>query len=301
MSGRYAWRRRPPLTGGATDLPVLLPAADRLARRAAAERVIGPAPRLTAAHGWVLAAVFVLSWGAAYAQGTGAGSPDPLAALWRWLPLLMEGFVFNILISFMAMAIGTGVGIALGLGQVSLLVPVRGSSWLITQFFRNAPWLVLLFFVMFLMPFEFVIGGLTIPFPDWIKATIGLALPVMANVSEIVRGAVNSVPSGQWESANSLAFSRTQTLFQIILPQCLKRMIPPWMNLYAILTMATVLASIVGVSEMVTLTRRALAAEANAAGLLVPFYSFVLLCFFAYCYPIARFTAYLERRFAVQL
>ena len=44
----------------------------------------------------------------------------------------------------------------------------------------------------------------------------------------------------------------------IIFPQCIKRMLPPWMNLYAILTMATVLASIVGVNEMMTLTQRAL-------------------------------------------
>src|SRR3546814_10915241 len=83
----------------------------------------------------------------------------------------------------------------------------------------------------------------------------------MANVSEIVRGAVVSLPSGQWEAAESLAFSRRQTLWEIILPQCVKRMLPPWMNLYAILTMATVLASIVGVSEMMTQAGRALAAE----------------------------------------
>ena len=60
----------------------------------------------------------------------------------------------------------------------------------------------------------------------------------MANVSEIVRGAVQSIPSGQWESAEALAFTRRQTLWMIILPQCVKRMLPPWMNLYAILVVA---------------------------------------------------------------
>ena len=64
-----------------------------------------------------------------------------------------------------------------------------------TQFFRNAPWLVLLFYCMFLLPFQVTIFGVTIPLPDWIKATLGLALPVMANVSEIVRGAVQSIPT----------------------------------------------------------------------------------------------------------
>ena len=121
----------------------------------------------------------------------------------------------------------------------------------------------------------------------------------MANVSEIVRGAIRSLPSGQWEAAESLAYTRRQTLWLIILPQCVKRMLPPWMNLYAILTMATVLASIVGVSEVMTLTGRALSAEGGRPDLLAPFYGFVLLLFFAYCYPIARYTLRLEKKFAV--
>ena len=56
------------------------------------------------------------------------------------------------------MAIGTAVGVPLGLAQISLLPPVRGVSWFVTQFFRNAPWLVLLFYCMLLLPFEVRIG-----------------------------------------------------------------------------------------------------------------------------------------------
>ena len=112
-------------------------------------------------------------------------------------------------------------------------------AWFITQLFRNSPWLVILFIVLLAFPFEVVIFGEVFYFPDWVKAVIGLSLPVMANISEIVRGAVNSVPDGQWEASESLAFSRQQTLWRIIMPQIFKRMIPPWMNWYAILTMAT--------------------------------------------------------------
>ena len=100
------------------------------------------------------------------------------------------------------------------------------------------------------------IGGVIVPLPGWIKATVGLALPVMANVAELVRGAVRSIPSGQWEAAEALAFTRLQTLRLVILPQCVKRMMPPWMNLYAIVVVATPLTSIVGVSEAMTLDRR---------------------------------------------
>ena len=140
-----------------------------------------------------------------------------------------------------------------------------------------------------------------IPIPDWIKAVFGLSLPIMANISEVVRGAIQSVPTGQWEAAESLAYSRQQTLWRIILPQCFKRMIPPWMNWYAILAMATPLVSLLGVEEIVTLSRQAMEAEDNHPELLIPFYGFALAIFFLYCYPIARWTISLERRFAVKL
>lgn len=249
-------------------------------------------------HGVVIVMACVISSGIAYAV-TDKAEASIFEVLIRWMPLLLEGFVFNLIISLCAMAIGTGVGAALGLGQISLSPWMRKFSWFITQFFRNSPWLVLLFFAMFLLPFEFKVGGVTIPLPDWMKAIIGLSLPVMANVSEIVRGAVVSLPSGQWEAAESLAYTRRQTLWLVILPQCVKRMLPPWMNLYAILTMATVLASIVGVSEVMTLTGQALSAEGGRTDLLAPFYSFVLLLFFVYCYPISRWTVHLEKKFAV--
>lgn len=198
------------------------------------------------------------------------------------------------------MGIGTVIGAVLGVLQISLLPSIRLTSRFLTQFFRNSPWLVLLFYCMFMLPFEINIAGLRVPFPDWIKAVIGLSLPVMANVAEIVRGAINSIPSGQWEASESLAFTRRQQIWLIILPQCYKRMLPPWMNLYAILTMATVLASIVGVEEVMTLAGQVLAAEGRPE-LLVPIYSFVLVWFFAYCYPIARLTIRLERKYALKI
>jgi len=282
--------------GGA--LPVILPAGERLVAMALSERASGAAAlRLRASHGLALLGVFLLGCGFAHAQAQ-AGAPSILETLWKWTPLLARGFVFNLAISFIAMTIGTLAGLFLGFAQISLLPPAKNGAFLATHFFRNAPWLVLLFYCMFLLPFQVTVFGVTIPIPDWTKATLGLALPVMANVSEIVRGAIQSIPTTQWEAAGSLAFNRRQTLWRIIFPQCIKRMLPPWMNLYAILTMATVLASIVGVNEMMTLTQRALSAE-NRPGLLLAFYSYVLLWFFAYCYPIARWTVRLEARYAV--
>ena len=291
--------RRPPELEPRHKLAVLLPMRPIAGGSPGDDRKNGRSPigRVRAIHLLWLSLIFAVSAVAAGNQ-SGSGQPSIAKTLLVWTPLLLKGFGFNILISFMSMAIGTVVGSALGILQISLLPPVRLSSRFLTQFFRNSPWLVLLFYCMFMLPFEITLGELRIPFPDWIKAVIGLSLPVMANVSEIVRGAINSIQAGQWEASESLAFSRMQQIWLIILPQCYKRMLPPWMNLYAILTMATVLASIVGVEEVMTLAGQVLAADGRPE-LLVPIYSFVLVWFFAYCYPIARWTIRLERKFAL--
>lgn len=274
---------------------VLLPLRLREPKPFQADRSSGGS-LFVARTGIVLLAALLASVAVAQVQARDA-SASVLSLLIKWTPLLATGFAFNLLISVLAMALGTAAGVLLGFARISLLAPVRGSSWLVVQFFRNSPWLVLLFFVMLLMPFELHVGALVIPFPDWIKATLGLALPIMANVAEIVRGAVQSIPTPQWEAARSLAFSRRQILWQIILPQCVKRMLPPWMNWYAILTMATTVTSIVGVGEVMTIVGRITAAEART-DLLIPIYSYVLLWFFIYCYPIAMWTRRLESRYA---
>jgi polar amino acid transport system permease protein len=277
------------MIANSTDLPVLKPF--RLGART-------PAPPLGRRHGALLVVALALAVGIGEAAAAPA-APSIIATILKWTPLLAQGFALNIAMSFLAMAIGTVLGVALGLGLISLLRPVRGGARFVTEFFRNAPWLVLLFYCMLLLPFEIRIGDAIVPLPGWMKSTVGLSLAVMANVAELVRGAVNSIPFGQWEAAEALAFTRMQTLRMVILPQCVKRMTPPWMNLYAILTVGTALTSVVGVSEAMTLTGDVLASE-NRTELLVPMYLYLLLWFFIYCYPIARATVVLERRFQVR-
>ena len=284
-----------------TDMPVLLPfrgdnAKDSLFARMNGRLFIDLKPR----HGLMIIAVFALWCGVAEAATQG-GLVWAMGSLFEWSPFILKGFALNILISIFAMAFGTIAGAALGLMQVSLMAPVRTSSWIVTQFFRNSPWLVLLFCVMLLFPFEIDLGFVVIPIPDWVKAVIGFSLPIMANISEVVRGAVVSLPSGQWESAESLAFSRRQTMWMIILPQCVKRMIPPWINWYCILTMATPLCSIMGVEESVGHTVQAMNALGDRPELLGPFYFFLLFIHFVFTYPIARYSITLEKKFAVKI
>ncbi|MEQ8602078.1 MAG: amino acid ABC transporter permease [Marivibrio sp.] len=298
--------RRPPPLEGATDLPVMKPFHLPHGGRGAADLWVGAATdrRLGLALGLTLLCWVLID--SAHAQVQADADQTVFQTLVKWTPLMLfgpegefGGFTLNILVSFLAMAIGTFLGLWLGIGQVSPIPWLRRVSWLVTQVFRNSPWLVLLFYVMLLIPFQVEIFGEDYDIPGWTKATFALSLPIMANVSEIVRGAIASIPTGQWESAESLAFSRRQTLWSIILPQCVKRMLPPWMNWYCILTMSTPLMSILGVNDGMTLTQNALAAEGRSE-FLIPLYLWLMSWFFLYSYPIAVYTRRLERRFVVK-
>ena len=227
----------------------------------------------------------------------GAPHSPVFKALVEWSPALASGFGQNILISLLAIALGSLLGLLVGALAVSPFWLMRLPAKVWVQVFRNAPWLVLIYFTTYVFPFEIHIGSSWISFPDWVKVTLGLALPASANVAEIFRGAIGSIPSTQWEAARSLAFTRGQIFRSIILPQCFKRMLPPWMNLYAVITMGTALSSLVGVHDLID-TAQIASNTVNLTGFTVLIYFSVLALFFAYCYPISRLTQRLERRYA---
>ena len=242
---------------------------------------------------WVLTALCVA---AVIAFWTATGlTPVAITHLWKWLPVLLRGLLMNIEISVLAMALGTLAGLLIGGLSLSPSVAVRTVMRWYVQLFRNAPVLVLIYFTTYVFPFEVHLVSWTFPFPDWVKVVLGLALPASANVAEIFRGAVQSIPSAQWEAAQSLAFRRSEIFRLIVLPQCLRRMLPPWMNLYASITMSTSLASLVGVHDVVDTAQIASNTVART-DFTVLIYFALLGLFFAYCYPIARATRNLERR-----
>jgi len=150
-----------------------------------------------------------------------------IAVLLPWLPLILKGFGLNLLISILSMVIGMLAGVLLGAAQMSHLVIIRQPARPLTLLFRNSPWLIIMFYVMFLLPFEIKIAGTWFSFPDWVKAVVALAIPVSGYTSEIVRGGLKSIPTTQWEAAAALAFGSVRTTLTIILPQAIRQMVPP--------------------------------------------------------------------------
>lgn len=222
---------------------------------------------------------------------------DTLRRLIAWAPALARGFALNVLISLGAVAIGTAIGVIVGALALSHSFAGRLARGLI-QVFRNAPWLVLIYFTTYVFPFGFNLFGKILPFPDCLKVTLALALPASANIAELFRGAIASTPSTQWDAARSLAFSRRQVLVLIVLPQCVRRMLPPWTNVYAIITMGTALSSVVGIHDLIDTAQIASSTVARSSFTVLTYVA-TLQIFFAYCYPVSRLTRWLERRVSI--
>jgi polar amino acid transport system permease protein len=258
-------------------------------------------PFLSPWHGLVLLLTIILSLGIAEAQTGAQEGPNAFETLLTWTPFILRGFLMNLAMSFVSMFLGTFFGVLLGLALVSTSGLVRMFARFLMRIFRNTPGLVLLFAVILLVPYQISIFGYNVVIPPWVKAAVAFSFQVLANIAEIVRGAIISIPEGQWESAESLAFTRRQILWMIILPQCVKRVLPSWMNWYAIMAVSTPIASIVGVPDAVGNARQAMAAAGARQEFLIPFYGMILLLFFVYIYPIARWTSWLERKYAVKI
>ena len=247
-------------------------------------------------HLLLAVALLLLSSGWAHAQGHGTPQHSIVDILIKWTPGLFDGFLMNILISVVAMALGTVIGFLVGIVRLSKSRSLLILANAVTQFCRNVPSIVLLFYLVNLLPAELSLGGLALPIPGWFKVTLGLTVPVVGFMSDNVYGAISGLPRGQWEAGSALAMDDGQVLRQVVIPQCSKVIVPPWMGYFAIIIMASSTASMVGVTEI--LSEANIAREAEAwPPMTIPMYLYVLVWFFAFCYPISKVTQKLQQQF----
>lgn len=234
----------------------------------------------------------------------GAETGPIIAQLSQRTPLLLSGspdfssysggFAANIVISLWAMLIAGAVGLVLGVGLISRSALVRIPSDFVMNVLRNSPWLVVLYAMLYLLPFEISLFGTIVSLSPLVKSIFGLALPVTANIAEVFRGGVEAIPSGQWESARSLGYRRIQILRHIVVPQALPLMTPNLMTIYAMLFIGTSLVVVTGASDVLSVARTVIGSD--GAHIATAVYIYVLLLFFLFSFPIAILTRSLERR-----
>ncbi|MEM6848613.1 MAG: amino acid ABC transporter permease [Pseudomonadota bacterium] len=171
----------------------------------------------------------------------------------QYIPDLLAGAVIALQLAVLAFLMGMLIGLVcaatLAYGPRAARIPVR----IYVSFFTNTPQLVQIFFLFFALP-EF--GILLTPFQ---AVLIGMTINAGAYLTEIQRAGFLSIQPAELEAAETLGFSKVQTVWYVIAPHMVKTLYPALSNHYIIMTLGTSMAAIFGVEEV---TGRALNANA---------------------------------------
>lgn len=207
---------------------------------------------------------------------------------------MLGGLVVTVELSLISGLIGCVAGVVLGSLQVLRLpaatLPVRAY----VEVWRGLPVVLTLFFIFFSL------SAVGIKLPAFVAAVIGLSLWASANIAEIVRGAVSSITTGQWEAATALGLGWYRSMVHVILPQAVRRMLPPLVSLLTNLIQTSALAAIIGVADLLNTAQRqiqrlTILGNSHALEIL----GGVMILYFLICFPLTRVSARLERRLLV--
>jgi polar amino acid transport system permease protein len=208
---------------------------------------------------------------------------------WVILSNLLKATQWTIILSLVAFASGGIVGLVLLFLRVSKVPALeRAVAWYI-EFFQGTPLLMQLF----LFFFGVALFGLEVS--PWVAAWLALTFWTSAFLTEIWRGCVEALPKGQWEAADSLAFSYIEQMRYVILPQAARIAVAPTVGFSVQVVKGTALTSIIGFVELT----KAGTMLNNATFRPFLVYSLVALIYFALCYPLSLYAKHLEGRFNV--
>lgn len=144
---------------------------------------------------------------------------------------IVEGTQRTLLIAGVSVLFGILLGIVIALFKISRSKALNGLAWFYVWIFRGTPMLMQLFVFYYALPlFTYDVFGVSLRIPALLAAFIAFSLNSAAYLSEIFRGAIQSIDKGQMEASKALGMSYYQAMFKIIIPQSYRRLIPPLGN-----------------------------------------------------------------------
>jgi polar amino acid transport system permease protein len=225
--------------------------------------------------------------------------------------ILYTGLENTLKIAAFSVAISVIVGVLLGTLMTIDFAPVRAAVRLYIEIWRGLPIIVTIFLIYFAIPTladDLHLGVLRQVADPLRAAIVGLGLWGSAQIAEATRGAVQSIPNEQHEASAALGFGWVGRHAYVILPQALRRLIPPLVGLSVGVIQNSTLASIIGVPEVLETANRSqqrlavptvdpttLSIEGGDSHAL-EIYLGVFVLFFLISFPLTRLAAYLEKR-----
>jgi polar amino acid transport system permease protein len=200
-----------------------------------------------------------------------------------WSGLLMTLFVSAVVVVLSAIA-GVLFGVGLAYGPLWLRVPLR----IYSDILRGMPLLVVIFSIYYLLPF----AGLNLqPLP---AVLLALTLFKTAHVSEIARGAIQSIAKGQIDAGKAIGLTFGQRLSYVVLPQAVRRFLPPWINSVTDAVKGSSLISLVGIVDLMLAAQQVIGRTYQP----LPIYMLAAVMYFIINYSLSTLSRRLEARFA---
>nr|WP_325249699.1 amino acid ABC transporter permease [Amylibacter sp.] len=232
---------------------------------------------------------------------TGCASSD----LWGWyvidpttksgwinIKFLVNGMGNTILISLIAAGISIALGLLVALPALSHRRWLRVINRIYVEFVRSIPLLPMLFWVFYGLPIIFKSIGLDVPIDPFWGAVITLALSDSAFTAEIYRSGIQSIARGQTEAAQTIGLTYGQTMRYVILPQAIRRILPPLANQFIYIVKMSAFASVIGMQELTRRANELVVSEYRPLEL----YSFLILEYLVLVLIISAGVRWLERR-----
>lgn len=210
------------------------------------------------------------------------------------LERLIGGLLVALNISFISIIISIPIGIILGIIMTSKNKIINIITNIYLNFIRIMPQLVLLFIFYF-----GVTRVLQINLSSTLSSIIVFTLWGVAEMSDLVRGAITSIPIHQYESSYALGLTKLQTYIYIIIPQAIRRLIPLSINLITRMIKTTSLVLMIGVVEILKVSQQIIEANRkNSPNAAFGIYLIIFILYFVACYPISKLSKFLENRWS---
>ena len=179
------------------------------------------------------------------------------------MPQVLDGLIETLKLFIVTLVLSLPLGIIVAIGRLSKNKIINKITNLYITIMRGTPLLLQIVFVFFGLPL------LGIVFDRFTAAIIAFTLNYAAYFGEIFRAGIASIDEGQYEGAEVVGLSKKDILFRIILPQALKRVIPPVVNEVITLVKDTALVYIIGIEELLKVGKNAVNRDANLMPLIV--------------------------------
>ena len=207
------------------------------------------------------------------------------------IPQVADGLGVTLQMFFFTAVLSLPLGILISLARLSSLWGVSRIVYMYIYLMRGTPLLLQILFIYYGLPF---IPGVNIQLDAFPAAIIAFVVNYAAYIAEIFRGGIQSIARGQYEGAKVLGFSYTQTMWHIVLPQVVKRVLPPLANETINLLKDTSLVYILAMNDVLRITRSIVQRDFDTTAYVV-----AGIFYLVFTFVLTKIFDYLEKRYAV--